>query len=300
MNGRVFNILRYTVDDGPGTRSTVFLKGCPLKCPWCANPESQKPYPELSFRETTCIGCGRCAALCPQHCIEIVNGKARIDREKCDNCMKCADVCLNTAMKCMGEDMSINDVMKIIRRDKDFYDESGGGVTVSGGEPMMQSDFVAKLFKQLHDEGITTCIDTTGYFSREAMDKVIPHTDLVLFDLKHMDSDKHLKVVGVPTEPLHENLLEILKRNVEVIFRIPFIPGFNDNDKNIEETAVFVKENAPHAHVDILPYHEFGRDKYGSIGMKYRMPPTERPSDEQLAHCKEFFTNLGLDCQVRM
>lgn len=300
MTGMTFNILRYTVDDGPGLRSTVFLKGCPLSCPWCANPESQHSYPEVSFRGATCIGCGSCSKSCPEHAISIVDGNAHIDRTLCKRCMTCVDTCLNTAMKRMGDEMDVEAVMKVVRRDKDYYEESGGGVTVSGGEPMMQPDFVAELFQKLHEEGIHTCLDTTGYCSGEALDKVLPHTDLVLFDLKHMDSKKHEEVVGVPTEPIHASLKKILDDGVDVIIRIPYIPGFNDDDENMKATAEFVKKHTPNAHVDILPYHELGKSKYESIGSEYPMPPTEKPTDEKLAHSREFFTQLGLDCEVRV
>ena len=299
MPGTTFNILRYTVDDGPGLRSTVFLKGCPLSCPWCANPESQHAYPEVSFRQAMCIGCGRCAASCPEHAISILDGKAHIDREKCVRCMTCVDACLNTAMVRMGDDQDVAGVWKVVRRDRDFYEESGGGVTVSGGEPLVQADFVAEIFEKLHDEGIHTCLDTTGFASKEALEKVLPLTDLVLFDLKHMDSKKHQEVVGVPNEQIHENLHRIVDTGVEVVIRIPYIPGFNDDDENMKATAEFVKQNVPSAHVDILPYHEYGRNKYESIGISYEMPQTEKPSAEQLAHSKSFFTELGLDCQVR-
>ncbi|MBO4352736.1 MAG: glycyl-radical enzyme activating protein [Eggerthellaceae bacterium] len=300
MPGTTFNILRYTVDDGPGLRTTVFLKGCPLNCPWCSNPESQKACPEVSFRQAMCVGCGRCAAMCPEHAITIVDGKANIDRSLCKRCMTCVDACLNKAMNRMGEEKTVDDVWKVVRRDRDFYEESGGGVTVSGGEPLTQADFVAELFERFHDEGIHTCLDTTGFASEEALRKVLPHTDLVLFDLKHMDSAKHQEVVGVPNEPIHENLMTILAEGVPVIIRIPYIPGFNDDDENMAATAAFVKQHTPDSHVDILPYHEYGKNKYGSVGMEYPMPPTDKPSDEKLAHSKEFFTNLGLDCQVRV
>ena len=286
MSGTTFNILRYTVDDGPGLRTTVFLKGCPLNCPWCSNPESQKACPEVSFRQAMCVGCGRCAAMCPEHAITIVDGKANIDRSK--------------SMNRMGEEKTVDDVWKVVRRDRDFYEESGGGVTVSGGEPLTQADFVAELFERFHDEGIHTCLDTTGFASEEALRKVLPHTDLVLFDLKHMDSAKHQEVVGVPNEPIHKNLMTILAEGVPVIIRIPYIPGFNDDDENMAATAAFVKQHTPDSHIDILPYHEYGKNKYGSVGMEYPMPPTDKPSDEKLAHSKEFFTNLGLDCQVRV
>ena len=299
MVGTTFNILRYTVDDGPGLRTTVFLKGCPLSCPWCSNPESQLADPEVSFRQAMCVGCGRCAALCPEHAIAIVKRKASIDRARCRRCMTCVEACLNEAMVLMGEQKSIEDVWKVVRRDRDYYEESGGGVTVSGGEPLMQADFVAALFRKLHEEGIHTCLDTTGFASADALERVLAHTDLVLFDLKHMDSGKHRDIVGVPTEPIHENFKRIVNAGVEIIVRIPYIPEFNDDDENMHATAEFVKSNAPSALVNILPYHEYGSNKYGSIGRVYPMPPTQKPSPEQLNHSRRIFAQFGLECQIR-
>lgn len=299
MNGTTFNILRYTVDDGPGVRSTVFMKGCPLRCPWCANPESQSFHPEVSFRAVSCIGCGRCKENCPEGAIEIVDGLAVIDREKCAHCMTCVDMCLNTAMKRMGDEQSVEDVLKVVARDKDYYEESGGGVTVSGGEPMMHPEFVKELFERLHGEGIHTCLDTTGHCDTNVLLDVLESTDLVLFDLKHMDSAKHEEVVGVPTDLIHKNLRTIVDSGTDVIIRIPYIPGFNDDDENMKATAEFVKEVSPNSHVDILPYHELGANKYESIGMEYSMASTEKPTPEQLSHSKEIFTELGIDCQVR-
>lgn len=261
MNGTTFNILRYTVDDGPGVRSTVFMKGCPLRCPWCANPESQSFHPEVSFRAVSCIGCGRCKENCPEGAIEIVDGLAVIDREKCAHCMTCVDMCLNTAMKRMGDEQSVEDVLKVVARDKDYYEESGGGVTVSGGEPMMHPEFVKELFERLHGEGIHTCLDTTGHCDTNVLLDVLESTDLVLFDLKHMDSAKHEEVVGVPTDLIHKNLRTIVDSGTDVIIRIPYIPGFNDDDENMKATAEFVKEVSPNSHVDILPYHELGANK---------------------------------------
>lgn len=298
ITGTVFNILRYTLDDGPGIRSTVFLKGCPLSCPWCANPESQKTYPEIGMRKALCVRCGRCAASCPNQAITLGEKHALIDREKCRRCQTCVNACFTKTLEVMGKPMSVEDVWKVVKKDMDYYEESGGGVTVSGGEPLMQPEFLAAFLKKLKEEGIHTCVDTTGFCDREVLEQVLPYVDLFYFDIKHMDSETHRNVVGVPTEPIHENLRLIAERGVKVCIRVPCIPGFNDNETNMEAMGRFVSEILPGNDIHLLPYHRYGEGKYEMIGRSYPMPEVESPTQERLEEFKKILDGFGLNCII--
>lgn len=297
-NGIVFNILRYTLDDGPGIRSTVFLKGCPLKCPWCANPESQLLIPEISLRKISCVQCNRCIANCPQQAITMTEKGAKIDRSKCIRCQQCVQACPNKAMETMGKSMTVEEVWKVVKKDMDFYIQSSGGVTVSGGEPLMQADFLVELLKRFREENLHTCLDTTGFCSSEDLERVLPYVCLFYFDLKHMDSAKHQQVVGVPNEPIHRNLRRILEAGIPVAIRIPYIPGFNADDENIEATARFVSEIQPGGEIHLLPYHRYGTGKYEMLDLEYTLGDTQSPSDEQLEHSKNTIEGYGLKCVV--
>ena len=300
VKGIVFNILRYTIDDGPGIRSTVFLKGCPLRCPWCSNPESQKRPVEILHRKVACIKCGRCMANCPKGAIKVDESNVRIDRSLCIACERCVMGCPNKALQTMGKETKVAEAYKTVMKDREYYESTGGGVTVSGGEPLMQPEFVAALCQKLQESGIHTCIETTGFADRKNWETVLPHLDLVYFDLKHMDSKEHERVTGVPNELILENFKYVAQSGTPLVVRIPYIPGFNDSDENMEATARFVADVLPGNEVHLLPYHNYGEGKYESLDREYPMAGLERPSEEKLEHSKQFFDKYNLNCIIKI
>ena len=246
MEGSIFNIQRYSIDDGPGIRSTVFLKGCSMRCPWCSNPESLLKEPQLLFRFTACKKCGECASVCEAGAISFDPEKGPdFDRDVCTLCGACSKNCTAQAIKITGELMSIEQVWKIIRKDLVYYEESGGGVTCSGGEILLQPDFVAELFKKCRENGVHTCADTAGGGSDSAMEKVLEYTDLVYFDIKCLDPERHLEWTGVPLDTVLRKLKMVCERAIPLVIRVPLIPEHNDDEDGLSAIAKFVKENAP-------------------------------------------------------
>ncbi len=300
VKGLVFNIQRYSIDDGPGIRSTVFLKGCPLSCPWCSNPESQSGVPELFHRDINCVQCGRCVAACPQQAITFKEEKGiRIDREKCVVCGQCVSECTRNAVHFMGEEKTVSEILKVVLRDRVYYESSDGGVTVSGGEALAQPEFTAALLKALREEGIHTCLDTTGYATRDVLDMILPYVSLVYFDIKHMDSESHRRATGVPNEPILDNFRYIAGLGIPITVRVPFIPGFNDSDENIEKTAEFVSSVLPGNEVGLLPYHRYGIGKYEALDREYPMSDLDAPDSGSTEHAKSIFEKHGLKCIVK-
>ncbi|MDR1573917.1 MAG: glycyl-radical enzyme activating protein [Clostridiales Family XIII bacterium] len=298
MEGTVFNIQRYSIDDGPGIRTTVFLKGCPLRCPWCSNPESQNPRPELSHRYTSCVKCGACVGVCPNGAPSLTEDGLLIDRSRCAVCGACVRACSAEALKISGESMSLDKVWKIIRKDAVYYETSGGGVTCSGGEILSQPDFVASVFSRCKEEGIHTCADTSGFGSPEALDKVLEHTDLVYFDLKLMDAQKHREMIGAPPDVILQNLRTIAARGLPVVIRVPLVPTYSDSDENLSAIADTVSELVPDATVHVLPYHKYGANKYAAVGMRYALDDLAENTPENLARARAVFEGRGLKCAV--
>jgi pyruvate formate lyase activating enzyme len=298
ITGQVFNIQQFSTEDGPGVRTTVFLQGCPLRCLWCANPESQKAVRQLAHRSALCIKCGTCIKNCKNGALSVKDGAISIDREKCVSCGTCTDVCPSHAMFFYGEKKTVDQVFGEILRDRGFYDKSGGGVTCSGGECMMQADFVGELFRRCKEEGIHTALDTCGQFPLEELSKVLPYTDLVLYDIKHMDSEKHRALTGFGNETIIQNLKLILDETKKVFIRVPVIPEYNDSVSDLTAIACFVKDLDPSLHVDLLPYHRFGAAKYEMLGIPYHLKGVSSPTEEQKESYKRIFINLGLDCTM--
>lgn len=286
MEGTIFNIQRYSLDDGPGMRTTVFVKGCPLKCLWCSNPESQDPNPMPANRYTACKQCGSCVKACPQEAVILDDDGIRINREKCVPCGTCIDRCLYEAMHWTGERVTVDRVMKTVLRDKMYYDNSGGGVTCSGGEILMQPDFVAEIFERCRELGIHTNADTCGYGTEEAVRKIMAYADLSYFDLKHMDPQKHLAYTGVSNETILRNLKLTLSLGVKVVIRVPLIPEHNADEENLTALAAYVRDLGPGVDsVCFLPYHSYGSNKYRMIDRAYTLADLRKltPGEEQLA-----------------
>ncbi len=295
ITGVITQIQRFSINDGPGIRTTVFLKGCPLKCPWCHNPETKSHFPEVFFRKAKCIECGRCKEICPIPHAIILPGDDRIDRKLCIRCLKCTEVCPSGALTSTGRMASVDDVMTEVIKDLRFYNNSGGGMTVSGGEPMAQVDFTAELLKAAQMKGINTCLDTSGYATTSAWEKVLPYLNMVLFDIKHLDPVMHKKYMGVSNEPILESLKYIASK-VEVRLRIPLIPGVNDTDQFIEDVGLLA-ESVNVKSCDILPYNDYASSKYQMLGREgfYRVKTLE---PERILQYKERLEKHGLQVTI--
>jgi pyruvate formate lyase activating enzyme len=260
--GIVFNLQRYSIHDGPGIRTTVFLKGCHLRCFWCQNPESQRKKPEVFFKRGLCTLCGRCVTACLPGASRLLDdGSIVIDRSKCTGCAKCTEVCPNGARSLMGRYWTVDEVMAEVLRDRRFYENSGGGVTLSGGEPSDQPRFALALLRTCKDAGLHTAIETCGYGSWPTMEKVLNNVDLVLFDIKHMDPKKHREATGKSNDTILENARRVA-RYKPMRVRVPVIPGFNDSVEEIGEIAHFVRAELVSAEIDLLPYNKLGESKY--------------------------------------
>lgn len=299
----VFNIQTYCIHDGPGIRVTVFVKGCPLRCTWCANPESNLQKPQMMFYKDKCTGCGRCAVACPKHAIEIretENGyRAYTDRSVCADCGACVKDCPAEAREIAGEIMDVQTALDRVLADKLFLDTSGGGMTISGGECLACPDFAENLLMAAHEEGLSTAVESSVFAVPEIIDRVYHHVDLALCDIKHMDTEKHKEYTGVGNEQILKNIIHINQDlHVPVWVRVPTIPGHNDSDENIDAVARFVSENLTEdTRVCLLPYHRLGESKNESLGHEMDWS-IEIPSDEHMNHLKEIVESYGITTQI--
>lgn len=295
--GTIFNIQRFSVQDGPGIRTLVFLKGCPLTCLWCCNPESRGVKPDVLFRKMKCLGCDRCVGNCPKGAIRSVEGGRVIDREKCDLCMECVRKCYAGALETAGEEKSVTEIVEEVLKDWQFYGNSGGGVTLSGGEPLMQPEFAADILRECKRNGIHTAIETCGYARWENYEKLLGWLDLVLFDLKQMDSKMHRKVTGVPNERILENLEKLVRAGKQVIVRLPLIPGINAHREHIEKVGRFCQELSI-AQAHLLPYHKLGVQKYEALGIAYPLEELGAVSDEELEEFRRILEGYGITVTI--
>lgn len=278
MTGNVFNIMRFAVNDGPGIRTTVFLKGCPLHCLWCHNPESILPGPELFIRPDRCIRCGACLEVCEHGAIRGDEGALMTARELCIRCGRCVDACCSGARELVGREMTPDEVLTVISRDTVFYDESGGGATFSGGEPLLQHEFLLALLEGCRDRGIHTAVDTSGYAAPAVLDAVAEAADLLLYDVKLFDEERHRRFTGVSNRVILENLRRLVARGARVIVRVPLIPGINDDEDNIRQTGRFVASLGGITQIDVLPYHDTGIAKYQRLGEVFQLQSAGRPT----------------------
>ena len=268
--GVIFDIQRYNLHDGPGIRTLVFIKGCPLRCLWCDNPESQQQLPEIAEFENKCIGCDECFKVCPTGSLRKDEGWY-IDRNTCINCGKCAKVCPTGARTMIGKEVTVSEVIKEVKKDIVFYNNSGGGVTITGGEPTTQLNFVSELLKACRKNYIHTAMETCGYVEWDKLEFLLTFTDLVLFDLKEMDPEKHRAFTGKSNEIILKNIREISRRGYPMIIRILLVPGYNDDEENIHSTALFLKDLPHPPKVELLLYHQLGINKYKALGRKYSL-----------------------------
>jgi pyruvate formate lyase activating enzyme len=265
ISGIVFNIQRYSIHDGPGIRTTVFLKGCPLSCSWCQNPESQSREPEIMINRNLCTVCGRCVSECEKGANSLSEECSVIDRMKCVSCGHCVEICPNEARKLSGIEMRVGEVVKEVLKDLKFYETSGGGVTLSGGEPTFQPEFALAILRECKKSGVHTAIETCGYTSWEVLKRFFECTDLVLFDIKHMDDDAHKEGTGISNEKILENAAKMAKVKAMRV-RVPLIPGFNDSEQDVRKIAAFVATLPNEVEVDLLAYNPLGEGKYESLG----------------------------------
>ncbi len=265
LRGVVFNLQRYSIHDGPGIRTTVFLKGCPLACFWCQNPESQSLKPETFLNSGNCTLCGRCVKVCPTGAASLSASSSEIDREKCIGCGKCAEACLNDARKLAGRSMTVDEVVKVVLKDAKFYESSGGGVTLSGGEPTFQTKFALAILQECKHRGIHTTLETCGSASWAALEQLLEFVDFVLCDIKHVDSVKHQGATGRSNDIILENLKKIAALK-PLMVRVPLIPGFNDSPEVIGEIARFVRSELNSVDLELLAYNKLGEGKYERLG----------------------------------
>jgi len=296
--GIIFNIQRYSIHDGPGIRTTVFLKGCPLNCWWCQNPESQLNGQEMIFWGDRCIGCGACSKICPSSAIQIKNGIPITEKEKCILCGKCIEKCPALAREMIGEKLTTEEVIKEIEKDLVFYEESGGGVTFSGGEPLGQSEFLEGLLNGCREKKIHTAVDTSGYISWEILNKISPKVDLFLYDLKLMNNERHKQYTGVSSEIILENLEKLSSVHNNIFIRFPVIPGINDDYQNIRKIGEFLS-SLEITQVNLLPYHYIGKDKYRRLGSTYKLATTKPPSKEKLSEVSTILRKFNLNVKLR-
>ena len=275
MQGNLFDIQRFSIHDGPGIRTTVFFKGCNLHCAWCHNPESQSSVPQMMFYKNKCIGCGKCKEKCPN------------ELEKCELCGKCTIYCPHDARDICGKEYTVDEVLREILKDKKFYENSGGGVTFSGGECMLQIEFLTELLKSCKENGIHTAVDTAGHVSFETFEKIIPYTDLFLYDVKCFDSEKHKKYTGVPNELILDNLKKLLTTDTAVWVRIPIIPTVNDTAEEMKKIKEYILSCGKPKKVELLPYHSLGEHKYEALGKN--LHSFSVPSEEKMTELKTVF-----------
>jgi pyruvate formate lyase activating enzyme len=286
--GLVFNIQRFSVHDGPGLRTTVFLKGCPARCPWCHNPESQSHAAELLTFPERCINCGTCREVCPHG----------TDPARCTACGACAEACPAGARELAGREMTVREVIDLAARDRIFYDESRGGVTFSGGEPFAQPAFLRGLLAAAKSAGLSTAVDTCGFVPRNLLLEVAPLVDLFLYDLKMLDPERHLRIVGVPLAPILSNLEALASIGSRIWLRVPIVPSFTDGDRDLDALARRAASLPGVSQVSLLPYHATGAGKFRRLHKDYELAHVAPPDEERMARIAGLFRARGVEARI--
>jgi len=295
MEGMISNIQKFSIDDGPGIRTTVFFKGCNLHCLWCHNPETIRPGKDLQFLEGKCNLCGNCSKACPNHVHAIKNGERILLRDLCESCGNCIEHCPTGALISTGKTMSVEEVIKEIEKDRPFYETSGGGVTLSGGECLLQRDFAGALLKQCKNQDLHTAVDTAGNVPWKVFETVLPYVDLFLYDMKLFDRNKHKAATGVDNDLILSNLIKLSDIGKKIWIRIPIIPGINSSTEDINETADFIEKLKFIDSIELLPYHNLGEGKYKSVGMEYKLTSIKPPTEELMNSLIDIFDRKGLN-----
>lgn len=292
----IFDIQRYSVHDGPGIRTLVFFKGCPLRCRWCQNPESLDSEREIAFFANKCIACGECAKVCPKGAI-VLEADRRIDRALCDRCGKCAEVCYAEALTVIGKEYDIRALLDVVERDRPFYEQSGGGVTVSGGEPTLQFDFLLDFFKTAKEAGLNTVIETCGAFAWSKFKRLLPYLDLIYFDLKVIDEKEHERLTRTSNKRILANARRLVESGKKVVFRVPLVPGMTDTEQNLSDLIDLLGE-LEREEVHLLPYHKMGESKLQRIDSSLEPLDLEPFSDERLAEIRSRFEVAGIKVSI--
>ena len=296
--GLIFDIKRFSIHDGPGIRTTIFLKGCPLHCVWCHNPEGISPSKEFQFWSKRCIACHECIQACEYHALSIVENKPVRDDRLCQVCGACVEACPAEAMVLIGKKMTVQDVIQEIETDVLYYDQSGGGVTFSGGEPLLQIEFLDVLLQACKDRGIHTAVDTSGYVQLEDLQRIKEWVDLFLYDVKIIDEFKHLKYTGVSNRQILNNLIELSKSGAEIIIRIPIIPGINESSDDIDQLREFLEGMDRNHPVHLLPYHSTAIEKYSRMNSIYQLQDVRSPAADHLSKIAELLEISGLSVSI--
>lgn len=291
----ITNVQKFSIHDGDGIRTSVFFKGCPLKCEWCHNPETQRFEKEMQCDKEKCVGCGTCAKVCPNGAISMENGKPEMKKDACTFCGKCVNFCPIGIREIIGREYSVKELIKELMKDQMFYEESGGGVTLSGGEVMaMDIDYILAIAKELKRQDVTLTIDTCGYVPYEKFQAILPYVHTFLYDVKVMDSKLHKKYIGVDNQLILDNLIRLAADGARIYIRIPTIKEVNGNEKNMKETIAFLKEHDIHpAQINLLPYHDTGSGKYSKLDMEYKGTDLHAPEKEEMESFVRLFVESG-------
>lgn len=298
LQGLVFSIDRFVAEDGPGIRTTVFMKGCPLQCIWCHSPQSQLARPQLAFYSSRCIGSGACVEVCPQNALIVSPMGTRVAWERCDNCGKCVDVCPSMALEMVGNWLTVEQLINILKKDLVYYKNSGGGVTFSGGEPTAQPGFLAACLKRCKELEIHTAVDTCGFAEWAVFEEILPYVDLFLYDIKHMDSTKHKQFTGVGNELILKNLKRLSQHGKSIWIRIALIPGYTDSEENLRQTSEFVRELKGVERVSLLSYNTAAGARYSYIGRKYELEHLGAYPKQRERTCVQIFSSLGIEVDI--